>query len=52
MTCIHDGTLRCYLDVELAGAVLTDVTEHLASCADCLARLEKLRAVRAAHCAK
>ena len=47
MTCIHDGTLRCYLDGELAGAVLTDVTEHLASCADCLARLEKLRAMRA-----
>lgn len=47
MTCIHDGNLRLYLDSELAGAELAEVTEHLASCADCLARLEKVRAARA-----
>jgi putative zinc finger protein len=47
MTCIHDGNLRLYLDGELAGAELAEITEHLASCADCLARLEKVRAARA-----
>jgi len=47
MTCIHDGNLRLYLDGGLAGAELAEVTEHLASCADCLARLEKVRAARA-----
>jgi putative zinc finger protein len=47
MTCIDDGSLRLYLDGELAGAELGEVTEHLASCADCLARLEKVRAARA-----
>ena len=47
MSCIHDGNLRQYLDGELAGAELAEVTEHLASCADCRAALEELRAVRA-----
>jgi len=47
MTCIQDGNLRLYLDGELAGTELAEVTEHLASCADCLARLEKIRAARA-----
>jgi hypothetical protein len=47
MTCIHDGNLRLYLDGGLAGAELAEVTEHLASCTDCLARLEKVRAARA-----
>ena len=47
MTCIHDGNLRLYLDGELAAGELAAVTEHLASCADCLARLEKVRAARA-----
>ena len=47
MTCIHDGNLRLYLDGELAGTELAEVTEHLASCAECLARLEKVRTARA-----
>jgi hypothetical protein len=47
MTCIHDGNLRLYLDGEVAGAELAEVTEHLASCADCRARLEKVRVARA-----
>jgi hypothetical protein len=47
MTCIHDGNLRLYLDGELVGAELAEVTEHLASCAECLARLEKVRSARA-----
>ena len=47
MTCIHDGNLRRYLDGELAGAELTEVKEHLISCADCAARLEKTRFVKA-----
>ena len=35
MNCIHDGILRQHLDGELAGAELVEVTDHLASCADC-----------------
>jgi hypothetical protein len=46
MTCIHDGNLRRYLDGELAGAELAEITEHLASCADCLTRLERVRAAK------
>jgi Putative zinc-finger len=42
MTCIDDGTLRARLDGELAGAELAEVNQHLSSCADCRARLEKL----------
>jgi len=47
MTCIDAGNLRRHLDGELAGAQLAEVTAHLASCADCLARSEKLGAARA-----
>src|SRR5438552_2788726 len=47
MNCIHDGILRQHLDGELAGAELVEVTDHLASCADCCARFEKLAAARA-----
>jgi hypothetical protein len=47
MICIHDGILRAHLDSELAGVELAEITEHLASCADCLARFAKLRAERA-----
>jgi Putative zinc-finger len=46
MSCIHDGNLRQYLDGELAGAELAEVTEHLASCADCVGRLEKTRVAK------
>lgn len=44
MSCIHDGILRAHLDGELAGAELAVVSQHLASCADCRARFERLRA--------
>jgi len=47
MNCIHDGILRQHLDGELAGAELAEVTEHLASCADCCARFENLAVARA-----
>jgi hypothetical protein len=47
MTCIHDGNLRLHLDGELTGAELAEVTAHLASCADCRARFEKLGTTRA-----
>jgi hypothetical protein len=47
MSCIHDGNLRRHLDGELSGAELTEVTAHLASCADCRARFEKLGNARA-----
>jgi hypothetical protein len=44
MTCIDDGDLRARLDGELAGTELTEVNRHLASCADCRSRFEKLSA--------
>ncbi|HYL11928.1 MAG TPA: zf-HC2 domain-containing protein [Terriglobales bacterium] len=44
MTCIHDGVLRARLDGELGGTELAEADQHLATCADCRARLEKLRA--------
>jgi hypothetical protein len=47
MTCIHDGNLRRYLDGELVGAELAEDTAHLAACADCRARFEKLGTARA-----
>jgi hypothetical protein len=47
MTCIHDGNLRRHLDCELADAELAEVTAHLASCAGCRARFEKLGTARA-----
>jgi hypothetical protein len=46
MTCIHDGNLRQHLDGELASAERAEVTTHLASCADCRARFEKLCTAR------
>ena len=47
MTCIDDGILRARLDGELAGTELTEVNQHLAACADCGARFERLSAERA-----
>ena len=44
MTCCDDGILRARLDGELAGTELAEVDQHLASCADCRARTEKLSA--------
>ena len=44
MTCIDDGILRASLDGELAGTALAEVDQHLASCADCRARFQKLGA--------
>ena len=42
MTCIHDEVLRAHLDGELPDTELGG--QHLAACADCRARFEKLRA--------
>lgn len=49
MTCtnIDDGILRAHLDDELSGTELAELSQHLASCADCRARVEKLNAERA-----
>jgi len=44
MTCLDDGILRARLDGELAGTELAEVNQHLASCADCGARFERLNA--------
>jgi len=44
MSCIHDGVLRARLDSELVGGELAAVDQHLASCAACRIRLEKLNA--------
>ena len=44
MSCIHDEILRAHLDGELPASELGGVGEHLAACADCRARFEKLRA--------
>ena len=44
MTCLHDGILRARLDGELGGSELEAVNHHLAACADCGSRFEKLRA--------
>jgi hypothetical protein len=44
MSCIHDGVLRARLDSELVGGELAEVDRHLASCARCRTRLEKLNA--------
>ena len=46
MTCIDDGKLRRHLDGQLAGAEIAEVTAHLASCADCRARLSELGTAR------
>jgi hypothetical protein len=42
MTCIENGILRARLDAELSDAELAQVNVHLAACADCHARFEKL----------
>jgi hypothetical protein len=49
MTCtnIDDGILRAHLDDELSGTALAELSQHLASCADCRTRVEKLSAERA-----
>jgi hypothetical protein len=47
MTCFDNGNLRAYLDGEVVGSELARVTDHLVSCPDCHARLEKLRTGRA-----
>ncbi len=44
MICFDDGILRARLDGELTGTELADVDQHLASCADCRVRVEKLSA--------
>jgi hypothetical protein len=44
MSCIHDEILRSHLDGELPAGELGTVGEHLAACADCRTRFEKLRA--------
>src|SRR4029453_16922896 len=44
MTCLHDGILRARLDAELDGSELQAVNQHLAVCADCRSRFEKLSA--------
>jgi hypothetical protein len=44
MTCVDDGIFRARLDGELAGIALAEIDQHLASCSDCRARFEKLRA--------
>jgi hypothetical protein len=44
MSCIHDEILRARLDGELPASEHGSVGEHLAACADCHARFEKLRA--------
>lgn len=44
MTCIDDGMLRAHLDGEWSEAKPAHVDEHLASCAHCRTRFEKLRA--------
>jgi hypothetical protein len=44
MTCVDDGILRARVDGELAGTELTEVNRHLASCADCRARLDRIAA--------
>jgi hypothetical protein len=43
MSCIHDEILRAHLDGELPASELGGVGEHLAACAGCRARFEKLR---------
>jgi hypothetical protein len=47
MNCIYDGILRARLDDELADTELAEVNQHLAACADCRARFERLSAERA-----
>ena len=47
MTCIDNGNLRRHLDGQLAGVEVAEVTAHLASCADCRARLAELGTARA-----
>lgn len=42
MTCLHEGILRARLDAELGGSELEAVDQHLAVCADCRSRFEKL----------
>ena len=42
MICHHDGILRARLDGELGGSELEAVNQHLAVCADCRSRFEKL----------
>src|SRR5215469_8299584 len=44
MTCLHDGILRARLDDQLGGSELEAVNQHLAVCADCHSRFEKLSA--------
>lgn len=49
MTCtnIDDGILRAHLDDELGGTELAELSQHLASCANCRRRFEKLSAEKA-----
>lgn len=47
MTCLDDGILRARFDGELGGSELETVNQHLAVCADCRLRSEKLSTVTA-----
>jgi hypothetical protein len=47
MTCLDDGILRARFDGELGGSELEAVNQHLAACADCRLRFEKLSTVTA-----
>jgi anti-sigma factor RsiW len=40
--CLDEGTLRAYLDGELAEAQVSRADAHLAQCADCRSRLERM----------
>jgi hypothetical protein len=42
MTCLHDEILRARLDGELGGSELEAANQHLAACAGCRSRFEKL----------
>lgn len=46
MTCTDDGSIRAYLDGELADPERTEVGRHLLSCLDCRTLSEKLSARR------
>src|SRR5215471_17577507 len=42
MTCLHDGILRARLDGELDSSEVEALNQHLAVCANCRSRFEKL----------
>jgi len=52
MNCIHDGTLRAYLDGELETAEAEGIGQHLETCETCRRQADeaKARSERAAEC--